>query len=327
MRNSIIRTAAFLLAGAFAATLHADTMIRDAKANIIYQYSHGVMYQGQARDNKKLFKFNNRGEIWSLDGKRLAFWKDSENALYPGNGGRPMYIYADKGGHPGSKGAKAVIYIDGRKIYHGHGPGCKLILYPDAPLPTPVALYLAHTITGGKAPSPEDAGKLTVDFATVPYGYYLGPKGEGKILLSLRGNKIFFSDTAKGMPAYTFNGLKIYRGPDTKAEPAFTFTNNGWLYRGASTADPANLAMRLDWFNCYAPGKSGADAIGTLQYVGENILTEGYTKPSQRPDFTGKRILLSSTLPNNKVPLTMRIFLVYLTQLDPDFKAYCAGQK
>ena len=92
MRKFIFRTAAFLLAGAFAATLHADTMIRDAKANIIYQYSNGVMYKGHARENKKLFKFDNRGEIWSLDGKLLAFWKNSENALYPGNGGRPMYM-------------------------------------------------------------------------------------------------------------------------------------------------------------------------------------------------------------------------------------------
>ena len=328
MRTSTIAAATLLIAGVFSATLHADTMVRDAKANIIYQYSNGVMFEGRAGQNKKLFKYDaNRGEIWSLKGKRLAFWKASENALYPGNGGRPMYIYADKGGHPGSKGAKAVIYIDGRKIYHGHGPGCKLILYPDSPLPTPVALYLAHTITGGKPPAQSAGGKVKIDFATVPYGYYLGPKGQGKILLSLRGKRIFFNDTAKGMPAYTIVGLNVYRGPDTKAEPAFTFADNGSLYHGATTADPAKLAMRLDWFNCYAPGKSGTDAIGTVQYVGENILTEGYTKPSQKPDFTGKRILLSSTLPNNRVPLIMRIFLVYLTQLDPEFKAYCAEQK
>ena len=55
--------------------------------------------------------------------------------------------------------------------------------------------------------------------------------------------------------------------------------------------------------------------------MGQNILTEGYTKPSQRPDFTGKRVLLSSTLPNDKVDMALRIFLVYLTQLDPEFKA------
>ena len=85
--------------------------------------------------------------------------------------------------------------------------------------------------------------------------------------------------------------------------------------------------LSLNWFNCYAAGKSGEDAIGTLQYVGENILTEGFTQPSQRPDFTGKAILLSSTLPNNRVDLALRIFLVYLTQLDPDFKAYVASQK
>ena len=315
-----------LLAG----TLAADTLVRDAKGTIIYQYSNGVMYKGHARDNRKIFKYDaGRGEIWSVAGagsKRLAFWKAAENALYPGNGGRPMYIYADKGGHPGSKGAKAVIFIDGRKIYQGHGPGCPLILYPDAPLPIPVALYLAHTVTGGKPPAQSAMGSTKVDLATVPYGYYLGRKGEGKILLSLRGNRIFFNDTAKGMPAYTIKGLKVYRGPDTKAAPAFTFSNNGFLYRGTEQTS-ANLAMSLDWFNCYAPGKRGTEAIGTLQYVGENILTEGYTKPSPKPDFTGKRILLSSTLPNNKVPMTTRIFLVYLTQLDPEFKAYCAGQQ
>ena len=327
MRKMNLGRAIILLAGFFAGTLHADIMVRDAKANIIYQYSNGVMFQGHARNNKKLFKYDsNRKEIWDFNGKRVAFWKTSENALYPGNGGRPMYIFADKGGHPGSKGATAVIFIDGRKIYHGNGPGCKLILYPDSPLPTPVALYLAHTITGGKPPKQPAGGKVKIDFATVPYGYYLGKKGEGKILLSLRGNKIFFNDKAMGMPAYTFKGQKIYRGPDTKAEPAFCMAKNGNLYKG-NTASPDNLVMALNWFNCYAPGKSGTDAIGTLQYTGENILTEGYTKPSPRPDFTGKRILLSSTLPNNRVPLGMRIFLIYLTQLDPDFKAYCEGNK
>ena len=326
MRKLYFGWGLLLLAGLFAESLHADIFVRDAKANVIYQYSNGVMYQGLARDNKKLFKYDSgRGEIWSIGapGKRLAFWKSSENALYPGNGGRPMYIYADKGAHPGSKGATAVIYIDGRKIYHGNGPGCKLILYPDQPLPTPVAIYLAHTLTGGKPP---EKSALKVDWATVPYGYYLGPKGEGKIVLSLRGSKIYFNGEAAGTAAYTFDGLKIYRGEDTKAEPAFCMGNDGSLYKGGA-ASPGNLVMSLQWFNCYAPGKSGEDAIGTLQYVGENILTEGYTKPSERPDFTGKRVLLSSTLPNNKVPMGMRIFLIYLTQLDPDFKSYCAGQQ
>ena len=79
--------------------------------------------------------------------------------------------------------------------------------------------------------------------------------------------------------------------------------------------------------NCYAEGKTGTDAIGTLQYVGENILTEGYTAPSNRPDFTGKRVLLSSTLPNNKVDMVLRIFIVYLTQLDPEFRAYLNSVK
>lgn len=319
--------AVLLLAGCFAGNLRADIMVRDAKANIIYQYSNGVMYEGRAGNNKKLFKYDaQRKEIWSLDGKKLAFWKTSENALYPGKGGHPMYVFADKGGHPRSKGATAVIYIDGRKIYQGNGPGGKLILYPDSELPVPVALYLAHSITGGKPPAKPAADKTKIDLATVPYGYYLGPRGQGKILLSLRGNKIFFNDKAVGMPAYTFKNLKIYRGPDTKAEPAFCLSQDGNLYKGGTT-NQDNLAMSLDWFNCYAPGKSGTDAIGTLQYTGENILTEGYTKPSRKPDFTGKRILLSSTLPNNQVPMTMRIFLVYLTQLDPDFKAYCAEQK
>ena len=326
MKSISLKSAAILLAGLFlsAGTLYADIMVRDAKGKVIYQYSNGVMYEGLAGQNKKIFKYDpQRGEIWDLNGKKLAFWKVSEETLYPGPGGRPMYVYADKGGHPGSKGAQAVIFIDGRKIYQGNGPGCPLILYPDSELPIPVALYLAHTVTGGKPPA---ASKMKIDLAAVPYGYYLGPKGEGKIVLSLRGNQIFFNDTAKGMPAYTFRDTKVYKGDDLKADPAFCFADNGTLYKGAQKS-PANVVLWLNWFNCYVPGKSGEDAIGTLQYVGENILTEGYTKPSQRPDFTGKRVLLSSTLPNNKVPLAMRIFLVYLTQLDPEFKAYCETLK
>ncbi|MBO4303721.1 MAG: hypothetical protein J6A21_03990 [Lentisphaeria bacterium] len=326
MRSNFSGWAVLLLVGCFGATLCADTMVRDAKGTIIYQYSNGIMYKGHARDNKKIFKYDGgRKEIWDLNGKRLAFWKVSEDALYPGNGGRPMYVYADKGAHPGSKGAKAVIFIDGRKIYQGHGPGCPLILYPDAPLPTPVAIYLAHTVTGGKPP---EAGKLNVNFASIPYGYYLGPKGEGKILLSLRGNKIFFNDTAKGTAAYTyvFKGQKFYRGEDTSGEPAFCMADNGTLYKGG-TKSPDKLAMNLVWLNCYAPGKSGTDAIGTVTPAGSDILLEGYTKPAPRPNIAGKKVLLSSTLPNNRVPLAMRIFLVYLTQLDPDFKAYCGGQK
>ena len=326
----------FMLAIICAGTLCADIMVRDKQGKILYQYSNGMMYEGRASDNKKIFKFEEkRGEIWSLQGKRLAFWKAAENALYPGNGGRPMYIFDKKGAHPGSKGATAVIYIDGRKIYHGNGPGCELILYPDQPLPIPVGIYLAHTVTGGKAPArkpsagvPLNSGKpaeTKVDWETVPYGYYLGPKGEGKIMLSLRGDKIFFNDTGKGMPAFTFKGTKIFKGPDTTVEPAFCMADNGNVYKGAKI-DESNLVMKLDWFNCYAPGKSGQDAIGTVQYVGENILTEGYVAPSNQPDFTGKRVLVSSTLANNKVPLTMRIFIVYLTQLDPEFKAYANSQ-
>ena len=39
-----------------------------------------------------------------------------------------------------------------------------------------------------------------------------------------------------------------------------------------------------------------------------------------------KRVLLSSTLPNNEVNMALRIFLIHLTQLDSDFKAYLNGQ-
>ena len=74
-RHSSIGWAVLLLAGGFAGTLHADIMVHDAKANIIYQYSNGVMYEGRAGNNKKLFKYDaQRKEIWSLDGKKLAFW-------------------------------------------------------------------------------------------------------------------------------------------------------------------------------------------------------------------------------------------------------------
>lgn len=325
MRKNHFAGALILMAGFFAATLHADIFVRDAKGNVIYQYSNGVMYQGLARDNKRLFRFDSgRLEIWNMNGKRLAFWKTSENALYPGNGGLPMYVFADKGAHPGSKGAQAVIFIDGRKIYQGNGPGGKLILYPDQPLPIPVGVYLAHTITGGKPAAPS---KLKVDFAAIPYGYYLGKKGEGKIMLSLRGNKIYFNETAKGTPAYTyvFKGQKFYRGENTQGEPAFCMADNGTLFKGGVKSQD-KLAMVMIWLNFYAPGKSGTDSIGTVTPAGEDVLIEGYTNP-KKPSIAGRRVLLSSTLPNNKVPLAMRIFLAYLTQLDPEFKAYCEGNK
>ena len=325
MRKATLTGALILLAGFNAVTLHADIMVRDAKANIIYQYSNGVMYQGHARNNKKLFKFDaGRQEIWSMNGKRLAFWKASESALYPGNGGRPMYIFADKGAHPGSKGAKAVIYIDGRKIYQGNGPGGKLILYPDSPLPIPVGVYLAHSITGGKPAAPS---KLKVDFAAVPYGYFLGKKGEGKIMLSLRGNKIYFNDTARGTPAYTYvsKGQKFYRGDNIQGEPAFSMADNGTLFKGGVKSKD-NLVMVMSWLNFYSAGKSGRDSIGTVTPGGENVLIEGYTDP-RKPDISGRRVLLSSTLPNNRVPLAMRIFLAYLTQIDPEFKAYREANK
>ena len=325
MRKSFACWTILLLAGFCAVPLRADILVRSAKGDIIYQYSNGVMYKGHARDNKKMFKFE-RNEIRNMQGKRLALWKNNENALYDGGGGRVMYVYADRGGHPGSKGAKAVIYIDGRKIYQGHGAGagCPLILYPDQPLPTPVALYLAHTVTGGKPPAPTG---LKVDFSKIPYGYYLGPKGEGKILLSLRGNKIYFNDKASGTAAYTFQqkGLKFYRGDSTEGEPAFSMANNGTLYKGGRIA-PDKLAMNMIWLNCYAPGKSGTDSFCTVLPAGNNILTAGYIDP-KKPSTAGKKVLLSSTLPNNRVPLAMRIFLAYLTQLDPEFKAFCQSQK
>ncbi len=323
MRKGFAGWALLLLAGVFTGTLQADIMVRSAKGDIIYQYSNGVMYKGHARDNKKMFKFE-RNEIRNMQGKRLALWKLNENALYDGGGGRVMYVYADRGGHPGSKGAKAVIYIDGRKIYQGHGPGCPLILYPDAPLPTPVALYLAHTVTGGKPPAPTG---LKVDFSKVPYGYYLGPKGEGKILLSLRGNKIYFNDKASGAAAYTFRqkGVKFYRGDSTEGEPAFSMADNGTLYKGGKIA-PDKMVMKLVWLNCYAPGKSGTDSFCTVLPGGNDVLTAGYIDP-KKPSVAGKKVLLSSTLPNNRVPLAMRIFLAYLTQLDPEFKAFCQSLK
>ena len=324
MNGHRIGLAAALVLGLIAGIVHADIFVRDGKGQVLFQFSNGVMYQGPASQNKRVFRYDGSGEIWDLNGKKLAFWKDSENALYPGPGGRPMYVYADKGAHPGSKGAIALFFIDGRKIYHGNGPGGKLILYPDSPLPTPVAIYLAHMVTGGK-PAPRSG--LKVDWAQVPYGYYLGPKGEGKILLSLRGNKIYFNDQAKGTAAYTVvNGMKFYRGDSTSGEPAFSMTNKGALFKGG-TPNPENEVMHIEWFNCFAPGKTGKDAFGTAHPGGNILLTEGYVQPSQKPDLSGRRVLLSSTLPNNRVLLSVRLFLIYLTQLDPDFKAYAAGQQ
>ena len=323
MKRNFAGLVLLLLAGVFTGTLQADIFVRGPKGAVLYQYSNGIMYQGPARDTKRLFRFE-RDEIRNMQGKRLALWKVQESALYDGGGGRVMYVYADKGGHPGSKGARAVIFIDGRKIYHGNGPGGTLILYPDSPLPVPVALYLAHTVTGGKPPK---AGKVNINFATVPYGYYLGPKGTGKILLSLRGNKIYFNDKASGKAAYTFQpkGIRFYRGDSTEGEPAFTMANNGTLYKGGKIA-PDKLAMNLVWLNCYEPGKTGTDSFCTVLPGGNDILTAGYIDP-RKPSTAGKKVLLSSTLPNNRVPLAMRIFLAYLTQLDPEFKAHCQSQK
>ena len=168
---------------------------------------------------------------------------------------------------------------------------------------------------------PLNSGKpaeTKVDWATVPYGYYLGPKGQGPIVLALRGNTIYYDEAMK-VVAYNRRGLCFYKAGNS-GMPDFCMDKNGALYKG-SERTPEKMVMHLEWFNCYGPGKSGKDAVGTLQYRGENILTEGYTAPSNRPDFTGKRVLISSTLPNNRVDMALRIFIVYLTQLDPEFRA------
>ena len=298
----------------YADALRADIFVRDAGGNVIYQYSNDVMYEGHARNNKKIFRYYpNRGTIERLNGKVIATWK-SDKALY--KDGRKWYVMEGK---KVRKGLKVVAFVDGRKVFRGNGPGGKLTLYADSPLPLPVAVYLFHVATsGGSDAAAEAPSKVQVDFSKVPYGYYLGPKGHGPIVLALRGNTIYYDEAMK-VVAYTRRGLCFYKAGNS-GMPDFCMDNNGALYKG-SERTPENMVMHLEWFNCYGPGKSGKDAIGTLQYVGENILTEGYTAPSQRPDFTGKRVLVSSTLPNNKVDMALRIFIVYLTQLDPEFRA------
>ena len=327
MKNKLFALAAIVLA-ASSLTLHADIHVRDAGANVIYQYSNGVMYQGTAGKGKKIFKYDARQDVIMLmSNKTAAKWNEKEKVLYNGKN-RPMYALDGVKIRVRNNGGKVVGYLEGRKIYKGSGPDRKLILYPDSPLPNAVALYLFHVATADSSGSGKaaDGGedKLQVDFSKVPYGYYLGAKGEGPIVLSLRGNTIYYGEDLKTV-AYNRRGLCFYKAGNSGL-PDFCMDNQGALYKG-SERTPENRVMRLEWFNCYAEGKSGNDAIGTLQYVGENILTEGYTKPSQRPDFTGKRVLLSSTLPNNKVDMALRIFLVYLTQLDPEFKAYLQSRK
>ena len=49
MRKAVLTGALILLAGLYAVTLQADTLVRDAKGNIIYQYSNGVMYVQRQR--------------------------------------------------------------------------------------------------------------------------------------------------------------------------------------------------------------------------------------------------------------------------------------
>ena len=297
------------------ADVYADIFVRDAGGNIIYQYSNNVMYEGHARNNKKLFRYEpKRGTIERLNGKVIATWK-KDNALY--KDGRKWYVMEGK---KVRRGLKVVAFVDGRKVFRGNGPGGKLTLYADSPLELPVAIYLFHVATSADKGAADDApSKLQVDFSKVPYGYFLGPKGKSPIVMALRGNTIYY-DEAMTRVAYTRRGLCFYKAGNTGL-PDFCMDNKGTLYRG-SERTPENEVMHLEWFNCYAPGKSGKDAIGTLQYVGENILTEGYTAPSNKPDFTGKRILISSTLPNNRVDMALRIFIVYLTQLDPEFRAH-----
>jgi hypothetical protein len=324
MKNKLFVLTALVL-GMSSLTLYADIHVRDAGANVIYQYSNGLMYQGVASKGNRIFKYDDRQDIiMDMSNKTAAKWNEKDKVLSNGRN-RPMYALDGDKIRMRNNGGKVVGYIDGRKIYQGSGPNRKLILYPDSPLPNAVALYLFHVATADpNAKADDNEDRLQVDFSKVPYGYYLGAKGEGPIVLSLRGDTIYYGEDLKTV-AYNRKGLCFYKDGNTGA-PDFCLDKNGALYKG-SERTPQNRVMHLEWFNCYAEGKTGTDAIGTLQYVGENILTEGYTQPSQRPDFTGKRILLSSTLPNNRVALELRIFLVYLTQLDPEFKAYLDSRK
>lgn len=311
-----------LLTGFVSLSVFADTFVRDAGGNVIYQYSNGVMYEGLASKGKVLFRYSRRSIYPGRknSGMPLATWKD--NALYPENllGGYPWYVFKDKGGHPRSAGAMAVVFIDGKKVYKGNGPGGKLLFQmDDPPLPTPVVLYLFHKYHGGAEASKKSQGALRIDINKVPFGYFLGTK-DGPHVATVVGNTIFYGSNTDRKVAYTRVGTQFFKGANTSGVPAFSLTRNGWLYRGNKTT-PENLVMKLGWFNCYAPDKNewGKDAIGTLNYVGTVVLTEGYTKPSSRPDMKGKKPLLTSSLSNNNVPLEMRIFLIYLTQLDPDF--------
>ena len=184
------------------ADVYADIFVRDAGGNIIYQYSNNVMYEGHARNNKKLFRYYpDRGTIERLNGKVIATWK-KDNALY--KDGRKWYVMEGK---KVRRGLKVVAFVDGRKVFRGNGPGGKLTLYADSPLPLPVAVYLFHVATG--APEKEAPSKMQVDFSKVPYGYYLGPKGQGPVVLALRGNTIYYGGDMKQV-AYTRRGLCFY---------------------------------------------------------------------------------------------------------------------
>ena len=191
MKNKLFVLAAVVLA-ASSLTLRADIHVRDAGANVIYQYSNGVMYQGTAGKGKKIFKYDGRQDVIMLmSSKTAAKWNAKEKVLYNGKN-RPMYALDGVKIRVRNNGGKVVGYLEGRKIYQGSGPNRKLILYPDSPLPDAVALYLFHVATADPNAKEADGGddKLQVDFSKVPYGYYLGAKGEGPIVLSLRGNTI-----------------------------------------------------------------------------------------------------------------------------------------
>ena len=330
MKSGLVVLAAAVLSAVCPVALRADIFVRNARADIIYQYSNGVMYSGSAAKNgKRIFKYDPRlGTINRMDGRVIATWK--KDTLQ--KGGRPWYVLDGVKLYRRSRNSKAVGRIEGRKIYRGSGPSAKLILYPDAPLPMPVAVYLFHVATDDDAPAASgeksagngEKSKPRVDVKTVPFGYYLGEPGQGRIVLSLRGDTIYYGSDLKEV-AYTRRGLAFYKAGNSGL-PDFRMDRQGNLYKG-DAADPKRLVMRLDWFNCYAAGKRGPDAIGTLQYTGKNILTEGYTEPSEHPDFTGKRVLLSSTLPNDKVDMALRVFLIYLTQLDPEFREHVRNLK
>ena len=294
------------------APLWADIMVRNAQATILYQYSNGTMYEGPASKGKVIFRYDPRTtQIRTRDNRTvLATWKG--NALFPKalTGGQPLYVLAGTKIHAKTTGTPPVGYIEGRKIYKGTGGNRKLILYPDSMLPEPVALYIFH-VAAAAAPK--------------TYEFYLGAPKTGKVAFSVRSGKVYLGTELKN-PVYTYREQKFYKGDEYK-QPAFVMDAAFNLYRGARP-DPDQLAMSMKQFNCYAPGKSGADAIGRFLFTGPVLLTEGFTPPAEKPDLAVKRALLSATpAPDSKLPLEVRLFLVYLTQLDPEFRQALDARK